>query len=180
LKKKVQLILKPTVGSFNIDGLDKIVIYAKQKHLTDVNFQPIYKWTKEAEEMFKVDKQKLSDTINKLVEMKNEGFPILNTVESIKDWRFHFDEVIPMQNSPCSVALRNLTILPDGDIYMCALGYPKIGNIKVDDIQLLWKSELTRKLRKSLVNCKKVCTETCVVKRNWKDYMYLFLRFVKG
>ena len=111
LKKNIQIILKPTVGSFNMSGLDKIVKYAMDMKLTGVNFQPIFKWTKEAEEMFKVDRKELSDTIDKLVEMKREGSNILNSIESIREWRNHFDEVIPKQNSPCPVALRNLTIL---------------------------------------------------------------------
>jgi radical SAM protein with 4Fe4S-binding SPASM domain len=180
LKNKVQILLKPTVGSFNMDGLGDIVLFAKDLKLTGVNFQPIYKWTAEAEMMFKVDHKKLCDTIDKLVEMKKKGFNILNTIESIRDWRLHFEEVIPKQNSPCLVALRNLTISPDGDIYLCALGKPKIGNIMVDDIGLLWKSDMTKKYRKAQVNCKQVCTETCVVKRSWKDYANVFFKFLRG
>lgn len=177
---RVQVILKPTVSTINIRDLHSIVAYAKEMNLTGVNFQPIFKWSKEAEEMFQVDKEELSQAIKKIVEMKTAGFPILNSVQSILQWKSHFEEEIPPKNSPCAVPLRNLTILPDGEIHLCLLSDSRIGNIETDSMKEIWHSAKTKRLRKSLVKCTKICTATCLVKRGWKDYFNLFSRLIRN
>ena len=174
-----QIILKPIVCSRNLNCLDKIVEYAKDMNLTGVNFQPVFKWSKESEEMFKVDKENLDVMIEKLIGMKKRGYDILNSEASIRQWKLHFDEIIPGRNSLCVVPLRNLTIKPNGDVFMCGFRDLKIGNIGNDDMEKMWHSEETRKLRKVLVNCNKLCTATCVVKLSWKDYIELLFKLVK-
>ena len=179
LKKDVQIIIKTIVGSLNINGLDNIVKYAGEMNLTGVNFQPVYKWTEESEEMLKVNSEVLSLAIDNLIALKKEGFNILNPVEAMRDWRYYFEGIAPKQYAPCTIALKNLTIYPNGDTYLCESRKAKIGNIKENDITKLWKSDLAKQFRKDLVQCKKTCTETCVVKRRWKDYFDLFLKFLK-
>jgi MoaA/NifB/PqqE/SkfB family radical SAM enzyme len=112
--------------------------------------------------------------------MKKEGYNILNSEASIRQWLPHFNEEIPERNSPCAVALRNLNIISNGDVSMCGFRESKIGNIKNDDFREMWHSERTQKLRKALVNCKKLCTATCVIKRSWKDYIDLFVKLMEG
>ena len=179
-RKASRIILKPTVCSENLNGLDKIVEYAQRMNLAGINFQPIFKWSKESEEMFKVEKKDLVAMIDKLVQMKKEGYNILNSEASIRQWLPHFNEEIPERNSPCTVALRNLNIISNGDVSMCGFRESKIGNIKNDDFREMWHSEKTQKLRKALVNCKRLCTATCVIKRSWKDYIDLFVKLMEG
>ena len=180
LNKKTQIVLKPTVGAYNLKGLDRIVEYAENMQLTGVNFQPVFKWTPKAEKMFKIDSRELEDTINLLVRMKKQNRSILNSPEALRNWRFHFEDTIPIKNTPCSVALRNLTIFPDGSIFLCVLRDAKIGNIEVDDIGKVWREKRVRELRKELVNCKRICSASCDVKRSWIDYFNLFIRFIRG
>lgn len=173
-KSNIQIMLKSVVCAENLDKIDKIVEYAKEMNLNGVNFQPIFKWSEESSEMFKVDKKELLVKVEKLIEMKKTGYNILNSEASIKEWVLHFDDVVPKRNSACVVPLRNLTIKPNGDVFMCAFLDSKIGNIKNDDIKKIWYCAETKYVRNAQVNCKKLCTATCVVKRSWKDYARLF------
>jgi len=179
VKSSIRIVLKPLVFNQNIYELDKIVEYSNKMNLTGVNFQPILKWTKESEELFKVENNALNDIINKLIVMKREGYNILNSETSIKQWALHFSKSMPKRNSPCVVALRNLTIDPNGDISLCGFRSSKIGNINSDDINEIWYSKETRRLRKSLVDCKRLCMATCVVKRTWRDYAQLMVKLYK-
>jgi len=174
IKNRTPIIIKPMVCNENLNDLENIVVYAKDKKFTGVNFQPINKWSKESEEMFKMDLDQLDIVIEKLVNMKKSGYPIMNSETQILDWKLHFRQIIPERNNNCVVALRNLTIKSNGDIVLCGFRKSKIGNIKNDDIKNIWSSEQTKKLRIALVNCKKLCTATCVVSRSWKDYIDLF------
>jgi len=180
LRKKLRIILKPTVYNMNLKGLDKIVEYAEKMNLTGVNFQPIFKRSKESENMFKINQNELITMIDTLIEMKKKGCCILNSEASIRQWVLHFNEEIPERNSPCVVALRNLNINPKGEVFLCSFRDSIIGNIKSGDIKEMWYSKKTGKLRKVLVNCKKLCTATCVVKRSWKDYIQLFFRLIRS
>ena len=177
---RVRIILKTIVFDRNVGDLDKIVHYASQKGLTGVNFQPVLKWTGAAEEMFNVDKRVLAETVDKLLAMKKDGWAILNPAQSIRQWPMHFDESLPSRTGPCVVALRNMTISANGDIYLCGLRESIIGNIQDGDVGRIWRSSRARKMRKTLVACNRLCTATCVVKRNWRDYARLFFHLRKG
>ncbi len=179
LGNSTQIILKPIVCKQNLSSIDQVVEYAQEMNLTGVNFQPIFKWSKESEAMFEVDKQHLSMMVEKLIGMKKKGYNILNSEMALRQWLPHFDEIIPERNSPCVVALRNLTIKPNGDVFMCAFLPSKIGNIKDGNIKEMWTSQETKRLRKEQVECKRLCTATCVVKRSWGDYAALFYRFLR-
>lgn len=175
----LKIIVKPTVCSENLHCLNEIVEYAKETGITGVNFQPIFKWSEESNEMFKVDFETLDKTVEQLIEMKNEGYPILNSEANIRQWVDHFKCNIPQRHSPCRVALRNITIKATGDIVLCGFIDSLIGNIQNDDIGTIWYSQETKKLKTALVGCKRLCTATCVVKRNWRDYIDLFSRFMR-
>ena len=176
----LKIIVKPIVCAENLHSLDKIVEYAKKMDITGVNFQPIFKWSDESKEMLNVDFESLNTMIEKLIKMKQGGYPIINSEAAIRQWTDHFKGIIPQRNSPCVVSLRNITIFSNGDIVPCGFEGSRIGNIQNDaDIKTVWYSEKAKKLRKSLVGCKRLCTATCVVKRNWRDYFTLFARFVR-
>ncbi len=174
------IMLKAIVCKETLPYLHEIVEYAEEMQLTGVNFQPLMLGADDAEEMFKVDKNELDAVIEKLCAMKQAGGRILNSVPAIQDWRTHFDSVTPMRNAPCVVGLRTLTIAPDGEVNLCPFCNSRIGNIEHDDIKAMWYSPDARRIRRNLVNCKKLCTAACTVQRTWKDYAELFLRLVRS
>ena len=96
----------------------------------------------------------------------------------IRDWKLHFRSITPERRSKCLVALRNLEIKSNGDIVLCGFLNSRIGNISEGNIKSAWMAQETRKLRKNLVNCKRLCTASCVVSRSWKDYFSLLKKMM--
>jgi len=176
----VRIIIKTVVFNRNLDDLAGIVEYARRMGLTGVNFQPVFKWSRQSEEMFQVNQDKLSGAVDNLIEMKKNGYDILNSEQSMRQWLSYFREESPPRSRPCVVGLRNLTITAAGDLYLCGLCESTIGNAVDSDIRTIWYSPKARAVRRRLTQCKKLCTATCLVKRGWRDYFQLFLRMLRG
>lgn len=176
---KIHIILKPMVCSETLPGLHKIVEYAKEMGIDGVNFQPVFEWSEESKEMAKVDRTVLNETIDRLAEMKKNGYPVLNSEASMRQWNEYFDGTLAGHTGQCVVALRNLSVSQDGTIHLCGFLDTNIGNITDGHIRDLWNSPKARKFRSSLVDCKKACLSTCVVKRGLKDYVSLFRRLMR-
>ncbi|MCP4634834.1 MAG: radical SAM protein [candidate division Zixibacteria bacterium] len=194
-----RVILKTIVCKDNLDGLDKVVEYAKHLGLTGVEFQPIMEWTEDSVEMMDINPVFLEDKIGRLIQMKQDGDPILNSVDVFKEGVQVYKENYELTHSEiqskvereevcdsstnknnqrqCSVPLRNIFIDSNGDVALCPDVPSKIGNIKDCEIGEMWTSERTKKLRATLVNCRRKCYAACTVKRNLRDYYELFKRF---
>lgn len=176
----VRVLLKPIVCAETLPGLDGLVQYAKDLKMTGVSFQPIFDWSDDCKEMSKVPLGLLDETVEKLAGMKKEGYPILNSEASIRQWSDYFRGKWPEQRSPCTVALRDLFVYPGGDAIFCGDCNGVIGNIAQNDIRSIWFSAEARKLRRQLVKCKRFCLNTCVVKRSLRDYVSIFLRLSRS
>ena len=184
IKSKVIINVKTMVCKENLHELDKLAEYAKAKDFAGITFQPLVKETRELEtndesaEMFEVDKKDLSIAIDKLVEMKNKGFDILNSEDNIRRWPDYFDgKIVIDRSNPCLVPLRNLYIFPEGDVQLCDYIHKKVGNIKDDNLRSILSSEKTRELKKELVCCKRSCVYC--VQRTFKDYITLLYKFIR-
>lgn len=178
---KVQVVIKPTVSNRNVGGLAKLAEFARENGLSGVHYQPILEWSAESKEMFNLDLGALSDSVSKLIEMRRSGYPILNSESSMAEWGNHFRGARQSGKSPCTVALRSLTIGTDGHVALCTMRMDDsvIGSIANDDITTMWRSDTALKIRRKLVKCRRLCTATCVVKRRLRDYLYLYRRFTR-
>lgn len=178
-RSEVRIVIKPTVSAANLGGLSRIVEYARQSGLTGVNFQPINDWSPECKDLIEVERDSLNATIERLIAMKRDGYPVMNAEGALREWITHFGFSENRRSAlRCSVAMRNLLIEANGDIILCAFySNTAIGNIEHNNVREAWYSAKARKLRKTLVRCKKLCTATCVAKRSLRDYARLLGQF---
>ena len=176
LKNTTPIMIKTNVFKDNLDDLEGVVKFCADNKMAGVIFQPILKWNKACDVMYQVDKTQLLRTISRLVEMIRAGFPILHTESQVMAWADHFAGRSQPRKGLCPVALRDLTIQPDGSIMLCDLVESTIGNIQTDEISEIWYSEQTRELRKKLIHCTGYCTSSGAVRRNLKEYLKLFNR----
>lgn len=179
-KNRTPIFIKTNVFNENLDDLEGLVDYCQQNHIQGILFQPILKWTDGAKEMFVVDQAKLDRTIRRIILLKQEGYPILDSEGQIRAWKDHFNDLVPARQGMCKTVLRNLTIQPNGDMTLCGLVESTIGNIQTDDIREVWHSARTREIRKRLVNCTGVCTTSNMVSRNFRDYLQILGRLVRN
>ncbi len=178
LNNKTPVFLKTNVFNENLDDLEDVVVFCREKKLNGVIFQPILKWTKSAVEMFQVDLDHLQRTIEKMISLKRRGYPIVTSENQIMSWMDHFTDSKKTNHDYCRMALRSLTIHPNGDIMLCDLVDSSIGNIQTDEIGDVWYSARVRKMRSELIHCAGPCDNASSIQRNFNEYMEIFQHFV--
>ena len=135
------------------------------------------KWSPESEKLMRIPPSRVLTLVDRLTEMKHNGYPIMNSVASMQPWIKHFSGQIPQNLEPCRVPLRNLSILPNGDVLLCQSHLTPLGNIATSDAGDMWRSELGKSERLRITKqCKKFCTGTSTVRRSLGDYIELFKR----
>jgi len=158
--KEVKIWAKTTIMSLNVEDLPNILKLAKQTGIDGVEFQalePVYysdqlkdlKWF-ENNPLWVTDIKKLTEAIQKLRELKNQGYPIVNTIENLNMIESYFNDPQKLafrvhsheykkKDQRCISWIGGLQIMPDGGMKMChwmdPFAYTREGNIK-----LAWKN----------------------------------------
>jgi radical SAM protein with 4Fe4S-binding SPASM domain len=177
--RQLRVIIKTTVMKKNVDQLEGIVRFVKEKGLTGVNFQPIFKWSgTSSEEMWVTDLDQIREVSNKLVDMKKKGFPILSSERDLLSWEGYFKDELLTENKrgKCVVGIKNYDILPDGDVYLCRTINSMIGNLTESKPSEIWNSRAAKHERDRIIKCRKLCLATCQTQRKMKDLLAAFIR----
>ncbi len=175
--------VKPTMNRLNFRHLEEIVNWAKEIGATTVNFQPVNRWTPETYEELWVeeeDTEEFAQVIERLIEMKNNGAPIMNSDEVLRLMLPHFhDEKAPDAVRPCRVGLRNYWIDTRGDVKLCD-EYPVIGNVKEQSARAIWYGEKAQEVRRDTLNCGKLCLITCVSQKTILDKVKMGMKLLNN
>ena len=175
---KITIGIKSVVCRENIYNLHELAEYAREMKVAGITFQPIIETTAECKEMMNVNQERLIEMIDKLIAMKKAGYNIMNSEANIRSWLNHFDKENPVRKDSRSVPLRNLYILPNGNMQLCDYIYKTIGNIVDDNISDILCMDDTKSLKKELIYCKKRGNCSYCVQRTMKDYALLAHKFV--
>ncbi len=166
------IIIKPTIGRKNYKYLPEMVEWAKDMGATALNFQPMDRWTKETYEELWVEEDELPEVqkvVDKMIELKRKGEPIVNSELVISLLVPHFQEKsAPPEAMPCRVGMRDFFIRTNGDIEVCFF-YPSIGNIKEASAREIWYGPKAQEIRKQTVECDKLCLYTCLSQKTIGD-----------
>lgn len=102
-------------------------------------------------------KPKVGEIIEELIQLKKEGYPIINSVKYLQIAKEYFEnpDTLKSKNLTCLSPHQCLIISTTGEAKLCS--YHPLGNILEEDISKTWKSEKVRRLRCNLLNCKKSC-----------------------
>jgi MoaA/NifB/PqqE/SkfB family radical SAM enzyme len=160
------ITVKPTVNSVNFRHLPALVEWAARLGDLCVSPQPMDRWTPETcNELWieEADLAELEAVIERLVAMQENGAPILTPEHLLRLMPSHFRGLqAPRSTLPCRVGMRNLFVRSNGDVEVCVMGFPFIGNIKEHSAREIWHSAKAREVRKGTVTCKKLCLITCL------------------
>lgn len=180
---KFPITVKPTVNRLNFRLLPEIVEWAQQIGATTVHIQPVNRWTPETYEELWVeeeDREELAKVIERLIEMKKTGAPIMNSDEQLRLIAIHFrEEKAPPESRPCRVGLRNFWIETDGSVKLCN-DYPVIGNLKYQSAREIWYGEKAQEIRKQTLACGQLCLITCVSQKTLKDKIAMGLKLLRN
>jgi radical SAM protein with 4Fe4S-binding SPASM domain len=166
------IIIKPVVHRLNFQTLPKTVEWVTSLGPMLVSFQPVEKFTTEAENDLWIesgDIEELKSVIGTLLKMKKSGAPIVSSEVMLKSLVSHFlGQSAPIETLPCRVGLRNFLIRPDGSVETCWF-FPPIGNLKHQSAKDTWTSPEARKQRLETVRCQKLCLSSCLSQRTFMD-----------
>jgi MoaA/NifB/PqqE/SkfB family radical SAM enzyme len=113
--------------------------------------------------------------------MQKAGAPILTPEHVLRLMAGHFrEEQAPRSTLPCRVGMRNFFIRTNGDIEVCVLGFPTIGNIKEQSAREIWYSPKAREVREGTIKCEKLCLITCVSQKTLGNKVGMALKMLKG
>ncbi|MBF2085719.1 radical SAM protein [Thermoleptolyngbya sp. C42_A2020_037] len=190
LNLKFPIRIKPTVHCFNVKNLPTLAKWSREIGATTIDFSPVRPafglpeieselWLRD-----ELDLQALEESVEALISLKQQGYPIETSNEKLRSFAAHFrGEKVYHGVSPCRVGLRDYHIQPNGDVTMCWF-YPAIGNVKSSSAQDLWQSETARSLRTEMVNCTKfgstTCANSCLSHRTMFQKFQLGMLFLKS
>ncbi|RTY37769.1 radical SAM protein [Chlorobium phaeovibrioides] len=163
------IIIKPTVMSLNYRHLPELVHFAEQLGVSAVNFQPLGRWTEETNNELWIEKEEwpnLENVMQRLIVMKREGAPIMNSEEILGLMTASFrEEKASTENLPCRIGLHEYFIRPDGDVRLC-FHFPSIGNVSGHSAKEIWRGAEAQKIRKATLQCDKLCLLTCLSQKS--------------
>jgi MoaA/NifB/PqqE/SkfB family radical SAM enzyme len=176
IRDGMRLTLSTTIVKENIPGLIDVVEFAKANRLYGVNFQPIMPAT--TLPVFNKDGQALKvslgkpfrdllqrrqdavvdDVFARLVQMKERGYPILNSAEHLREIaKYLKDPTTPeILEKVCKVGIKNLNIDPFGNVRLCSI-MDVVGNIMTDSPAAIWRSVNAANQRETIRTCDKTC-----------------------
>jgi MoaA/NifB/PqqE/SkfB family radical SAM enzyme len=103
------------------------------------------------------DIENLFAVIDKLLELKENGAPIWNSIEQIKFFKIYFsrlEEFISIL--PCDVGDRNFILNSQGEVLLCWNLNP-VGDILKESPEAIWNSPLASQRRKEINACNMPC-----------------------
>ena len=180
-KKRFPIIIKTVIHAANFRLLPDQVVWAQRMGATAINFQPLDEWTPETTNELWIGSEHLAElqgVVNKLLEMKTQGAPIMNSETTLKLTVPHFRREKASQDTlPCRVGMRNFFIRPNGDIEVCFF-HPIIGNIKKNSAKEIWYGATAQEIRKQTVHCNRLCLHTCLAQKSIFDKVKVGLRLL--
>lgn len=177
-REGMRLTLSCTILKENITGLPDVVAYAKKNGLYGVNFQPLMPATtlpvfnKDGQAMkFSIgspyrnlvrekerEREVIEDVFGRLVAMKEEGYPILNSSQHLREIaKYLKDPTSPeILEKVCKVGIKNLNIDPFGNVRLCSI-FNVVGNVKEGSPDEIWRSVNAATQRDEIRSCDKMC-----------------------
>lgn len=147
---KTPILMNCVISGKNLDDIEELISMAKDMNLK-ISFEPMYEFGGIEEDTWNDmgirDTDKYRRTVDRIIEMKKEGYPIINSytyLKMVRDLRTEF---------VCHANEIILDVTADGSIENCRVNQSPIGHIS-EGIENVWAS--TKQLRKNTArNCQK-------------------------
>jgi MoaA/NifB/PqqE/SkfB family radical SAM enzyme len=181
--KNFPINIKPTVNSKNFRLMPELVEWAVAMGASCVQMQPMDRWTPETYDELWVeepDMPEFEQVVDRLVEMQQDGAPILTPPTILRLFPDHFrGKKAPESIMPCRVGLRDFFIRTDGEVQVC-VHYPSIGNVREQSAREIWYGLKAQEIRRQTVACDRLCLITCLSQKTLKDKVGMGMQLLKG
>jgi MoaA/NifB/PqqE/SkfB family radical SAM enzyme len=165
LRHHMYITIATVIMENNLDDLIELVKFSKKVGAAGIAFQPLFQnfgaepdsnWFKSSKIWPKAP-EKVTEIIDEIIEMKNQGYLVLNSVNQLKLYKKYFCFPKEMYEYQCLVGETNLAVSPYGEVRLC-YNMPPIGNVKTDMLSVLWTSQMAAQRRSIIDGCHKSCS----------------------
>lgn len=179
---QTRVLVKYTLMGYNLDEAIEVLRWAKDEGLDGVMMQPLELRHEDTElsYLWPQDLHRLDDTVDQLMALKREGYPLLNDWSHLRKFKTYFRAEITrtaslmQREGTCHVGVTNFFIGSNGDVVTCFYMDP-VGNLQEQTPREIWESALARKRREEIRTCGRDCLLTCMATRTLRDKAEIFL-----
>jgi len=153
------------IMSQNVDELTELIRWVEDGNGDIINFQVIdnnfnskydSNWFKKSN-FWPKNTEKVLSTIDRIIEMKNIGYPINNSVEQLQFFKKYFEDPKDfVKTNVCRTGEKNFIIDTDGSVLLC-WNMLSIGNVLYNDPASIWNGRIGYKRREDIVKCNRTC-----------------------
>ncbi len=163
--QQLSLTISTIMMEPNLPDWENIVIWAKKHRVDNVYFQPLWQnfaasynphWFKKSS-LWPHDRKKVVKAIDKLIKLKQEGWPVGNGVRELTNYQSYFNEPLSFgENHRCFVGITNYVIDLAGNVRLC-FNFPPVGNVLKEKPKTIWNGEAAKKQRQIVRSCERGC-----------------------
>jgi len=145
------------IAGHNLLELEDLVAWTAAQQLSGIAFQPLRpKKETEWRKFWPKNPLEAARVIDRLVALKRNGYPILNTEATLEGMkRYFYDPDAKYPEFVCR-SYTQLEIGNEGDVYFC-LNMDPIGNLRRQSLREILKSRMSRERFGEILDCKKPC-----------------------
>lgn len=151
-KKKNPILMNCVLTGKNLDDVETLILLAKKLEVK-ISFEPVHRFPGISEEVWNEigihDKEKLRSTVDRIIELKEEGYPIINSKTYLGMVR---DEEMDYR---CRASGIIMNVIHDGTLETCRVQNEPLGNVIWDGFESVWRNSEER--RKEIVKDCKGC-----------------------
>ncbi|AAM07623.1 radical SAM protein [Methanosarcina acetivorans] len=148
-KQKNPILMNCVLTGKNLDDIETLILLAKKLGVK-ISFEPVHEFPGIDEEIWSEigirDKEKFRRVVDRIIELKKEGYPIINSktyLSMVRDGNMDYK---------CRASSVIINLTHDGTAETCRVQHEPLGNVMKDGFEKVWNNSAER--RKEIVeNC---------------------------
>jgi MoaA/NifB/PqqE/SkfB family radical SAM enzyme len=141
-KKKNPILMNCVLTGKNLDDVETLILLAKKLEVK-ISFEPVHRFPGISEEVWNEigihDKEKLRSIVDRIIELKEEGYPIINSKTYLGMVR---DEEMDYR---CRASGIIMNVIHDGTLETCRVQNEPLGNVIWDGFESVWRNSEERR-----------------------------------
>lgn len=168
-KKTFVIYINTVIMEPNVEELIDLVKLTKKEGIDGVRFQALESkqlfgdakydpaWFK-SNPLWPKSSKKLVKILDKLAQLKKQGYPIKNTLKELEDLKAYYKNPIEIAKKYkfCFTGVRNFAIDEYGNVKLC-FGMKPVGNVLKQSPEEVWYGQEANKLREEIRRCQRYC-----------------------
>lgn len=146
---KTPILMNCVLTGKNLDDIETLILLAKKLRVK-ISFEPVHEFPGISEEIWNEigirDIEKFHNTVDRIIELKKQGYPIINSntyLKMVRDGKMDYR---------CRASGIIMNVTHDGSLETCRVHNEPLGNVMWDGFESVWKN--SEEQRKEIVkNC---------------------------